>query len=136
MQADSPSGLPAKNVTGLPQAQTQPHAHAHAHAHATVQAAPRQYSAFLPNLLLALALVGWLAFQAFQQYGEHQQLAALDASSAPQEQAAQKVRTSLEAVATATAKLATDGNANAQVVVEQLRKRGVTINPGAASKPQ
>jgi hypothetical protein len=129
MAGDPQPAVPAKNVTGLPQAHVQA-------THAPAQAAARQYSAFVPNLLLALALVGWLAFQAFQQAGEHQQLAALDTSSAAQEQAAQKVRTSLEAVATATAKLAVDGNANAQVVVDQLRKRGVTINPGAASSPQ
>jgi alkylhydroperoxidase family enzyme len=31
------------------------------------------------------------------------------------------------ALATATAKLAADGNANARVVVDELRKRGITI---------
>jgi hypothetical protein len=96
--------------------------------------APRQYGLFVPQLLMTLTLTGWLGFQAFQQVGERQQLKALDASGAAQEQAAQKVRASLEAIATATAKLAGDGNANAQSVVDQLRKRGVTINPSAGAK--
>ena len=110
--------LSTKNVTDLPRAPAQP--------------APRQYSAFMPNLLMSLALVAWLGFQAFQQVGERRQLAAMDAAIAPQEQAAQKLRSSLEAIATATAKLADEGNANAQTIVDQLKKRGVTINASAA----
>ncbi|MCK9687943.1 hypothetical protein [Scleromatobacter humisilvae] len=98
---------------------------------ATAQPAPRQYSSFLPQLLTGLTLVVWLGLQAFQQVGERQQLASLDAAIAPQEQGAQKVRNSLEAIATATAKLASEGNANAQIVVDQLKKRGVTINTPA-----
>ena len=121
MQPDT-HAAPAKDVTDMPRAPLQP--------------APRQYGTFVPNLLMVLALVGWLGFQAFQQVGEHRKLAALEASLAPQEQAAQKVRASLEAVATATAKLAGDGNANAQVVVDQLKKRGVTIDPSAPPKPR
>ena len=92
-------------------------------------------SAFVPLLLMALALVGWLAFQGAQLLREQQQLAVAQTSLQPQEEAASKVRASLDAVATATAKLAADGNANARVIVEQLRKRGVTINPAAGAKP-
>jgi hypothetical protein len=93
-------------------------------------------SAFVPVLLLALAFVAWLGFQCVQQIGERQQLTALQASLDAQEAAAKKVRASVDAVATATAKLAAEGNANARVVVEELRKRGVTINAnGGAPKP-
>jgi len=106
------------------------------HPRAPAQRAPRQYGLFVPQLLMTLTLAGWLGFQAFQQFGERQQLQALSASGAAQEQAAQKLRASLEAVATATAKLANDGNANAQAVVDQLRKRGVTINSSAPAKSQ
>lgn len=101
------------------------------------QASPaRGASAFVPVLLLALALVAWLGFQAFQQLSERQQLAQLQASLDLQEQAATKVRASLDAVASATARLATNGNPTARVLVEELRKRGVTINPSAAPKSQ
>jgi hypothetical protein len=93
-------------------------------------------SAFLPLLLFALALVAWLGFQCIQQIGERQQLVNLQGSLDAQEAAAKKVRASLDVVATATAKLAAAGNANAGVVVEELRKRGVTINAdGSAPKP-
>lgn len=101
-----------------------------------VAAAPRGASAFTPILLLALAFVAWLGFQAVQQVNERQQLALLAANLGPQEQAATKLRASLDAVASATAKLAANGNATATVLVEELRKRGVTINPDAKPKPQ
>lgn len=91
---------------------------------------------FVPALLLALALVGWLGFQFSQLWFERQQLASVQQSLDPQEAAAKKVRLSLESVATSTAKLANDGNANARVIVEELRKRGVTINTPAGPKTQ
>ena len=96
-------------------------------------AAPRGVSAFVPVLLLALALVAWLGFQAWQQFSERQQLAQLQASIDVQEQTATKIRSSLDAVATATARLASNGNTTARVLVEELRKRGVTINPSASA---
>ena len=92
-------------------------------------------SLFLPILLLALAFVAWLAFQAMQQVSERQQLVQAQTNLEPQEQAATKLRTSLDALALATAGLAAQGNPNARVIVEELRKRGVTINPAAAAQP-
>jgi len=90
---------------------------------------------FFPGLLLAIAFVAWLAFQAVQLVGERQQLGLAMTSTEPQELAATKLRASLDNVATATAKLAADGNLNARVIVEELRKRGITINQPAAPKP-
>ena len=58
-----------------------------------------------------------------------QELSPGHASLQPQEQAAKKLRASKDAVATATTKLATDGNANEGVIVEEVRKREVTIRP-------
>ena len=92
-------------------------------------------SLFLPVLLLALAFVAWLAFQAMQQVSERQQIMQAQTNLEPQEQAATKLRASLDALAVATAGLAAQGNPNARVIVEELRKRGVTINPPAAAKP-
>ncbi len=88
------------------------------------------YSAFVPALVTTLAIVAWLAFQTVQLVRERQQLELATAGLEAQEQAALKLRASLDAVASATAKLAAAGNANAKTVVEQLRNRGVTINPG------
>ena len=96
---------------------------------------PPPRSAFVPLLLLALAVVGWLAFQSTQLLREREQLAAVEAGLQPQEQNATKLRASLDAVATATAKLAAASNANARVIVDELRRRGVTINPNEGGKP-
>ena len=93
-------------------------------------------SGFVPTLLLALAFVAWLGFQATQQWMERQQLTLAQATLEPQEQAANKLRASLEAVATSTARLAAAGNVNARVIGEELRKRGVTINAPGASAPK
>ena len=94
-----------------------------------------RHGAFVPLLLLALAMVGWLAFQSMQLLREREQLTAIESSLQPQEQNAAKLRGSLDAVGTATAKLAAAGNANARVIVEELRRRGVTINPNEGGKP-
>lgn len=99
-------------------------------------AAPESRSAFAPMLLLTIAFAGWLGFQAMQQVGERQQLAALQAGLDPQEVAARKVRAALDAVANGTAKLANDGNASARLIVEELRKRGITINVTGTPKPR
>ena len=93
-----------------------------------------RFSAFLPALLVTLAVVASLAFQAYQLVVEQQRLATALSSLEAQQQAAVKLRASLDAVATATAKLAADGNANARIVVDELRKRGVTITPQGESK--
>lgn len=87
----------------------------------------RAFGPFLPMLLIALSLLLWLGFQALQLAIEHRQLKQAHASLDAQHEAATKLRSALDALATATAKLASDGNANARVVVEELRKRGITI---------
>jgi hypothetical protein len=84
-------------------------------------------SPFLPMLLLALALLSWLAFQGMQLGLEQRQLKLAQAGLEAQHDAALKLRAALDTLATATAKLAAEGNANARVVVEELRKRGITI---------
>jgi hypothetical protein len=86
---------------------------------------------FPPLLLLAVALVGWFAFQTLQLINERQQLEALRVSQEPQVEAAGKVRASLDTVAVATARLSDAGNANARLLVDELRRRGIVINPAA-----
>ena len=100
------------------------------------RAPPVGRSPFVPLLLLALAIVGWLGFQTWQLLHEQRHLERAQSTLQPQEQHAAQLRTALDAVATATAKLAADGNVNARVIVEELRKRGVTINPPDAAKPR
>ena len=88
--------------------------------------APR--SAFIPLLLAGLALLGWLGFQAQQQYAERQILQSAYASQQQTVDNAGKLRASLDVLAADTQRLADGGNANARALVEELKKRGVTIN--------
>ena len=98
------------------------------------EAAPAAYrSAFLPLLLAGLALLGWLAFQAQQLYMERQLLQTAYASQQQTVDNAGKLRASLDVLAADTQRLADSGNPNARALVEELKKRGVTIN--SASTP-
>lgn len=91
----------------------------------------QRFSPFVPMLLIVLALFVWLAFQSLQLVLEQRQLTLAQANQESQYQAATKLRAALDGVATAAAKLATAGNANARVVVDELSTRGVTIRPNA-----
>jgi DUF1365 family protein len=91
--------------------------------------APVGHSPFVPMLLAAVALAAWFGFQTQQLVRERSQLATLHTTQDAQVDAATKLRASLDAVAAATAKLADAGNVNARLLVEELRKRGITINP-------
>lgn len=86
----------------------------------------------LPLAILSLALLAWFSFQTWRLAGENVRLTALNASQETLLQSSQKLRASLDALASETAKLAEQGNPNARLLVEELRKRGVTINPNAA----
>jgi hypothetical protein len=78
-------------------------------------------------LLVTLSLLSWLGFQGLQLGLELRQLKLAHAGLDAQHEAATKLRATLDALAAATAKIAADGNANARLVVEELRKRGITI---------
>jgi hypothetical protein len=87
-------------------------------------------SIFLPLLIALLALIGWFSFQAVQLFEERGALAASHEAQEPLMQNSSKLRASLDAMARETARLAKQGNANARLLVDELQKRGVTINPG------
>lgn len=94
--------------------------------------APAAYGPFVPLLLGAVALVAWFAVQTGLLLQEQ---AALRASHGAQQQTvdnAARLRQSLDAVAADTQRLADAGNPNARLLVDELRRRGITINPAAA----
>jgi len=88
-------------------------------------------SVFLPILLVTCAITGLLLFQAWQLYKDRSVLADLRASQRPAYVEAQRLQDQLEGVAAGTAELAKQGNANAKLIVEALRSRGITINTDA-----
>ena len=90
----------------------------------------------LPVVVFALAVLAWFGFQTSQLLAERAQLNVAIAAQETQVKQAKKLRADLDALARDTAKLAAGGNANAQLLVDELRKRGVTINPNAPPPPQ
>ncbi len=91
-------------------------------------AADRGQSPFIPVLILTASLAVWTGFQTYQFLKERDGLSVLRANQEVPLQQAQKVRQTLDQLATETQKLAEGGNPNARLVVDELRKRGVTIN--------
>jgi len=91
----------------------------------------RLLSPFVPILVIALALLVWSAFQTIMLVRESNALATGRDNQEAQVQTANKLRQALDAVARDTAKLADKGNPNARLIVAELRKRGVSINPDA-----
>lgn len=89
------------------------------------------YSPFLPLLLLVVAAAAWPAFQCYQLVIERQALATVSGNQTRQFEDAGKLRTSLDSLARETALLAEKGNPGAKLIVGELARRGVTINPNA-----
>lgn len=87
---------------------------------------------WLPLLVLAFAILLWVAYQSYALFNERAALLAAAAQLAPQAEAATKVRASLDNIAAGVKRLAEGGNANARVIVDELARRGVTINPNSA----
>jgi len=85
--------------------------------------------------LLTIALLTWLGFQTFQIARERGALQRVKASQEAPLQQAGKVRAQLDSIARRTLELAQQGHAGAAGIVEELAKRGLTINPNAPSPP-
>jgi hypothetical protein len=101
------------------------------HLHSRYQAAMR-HGPFVPLLLGTAALTGWFGLQSWLLVEEQGRLKAAYAAQQQTVENATKLRQSLDALASDTQRLADTGNPNARLLVEELRKRGVTINPKPA----
>ena len=85
--------------------------------------------------VLAVAFFLTIAFQTFQLTREHSNLeAALEGQGQSFDQAVQVGRET-EAFAGDTAALADKGNANAKLVVEQMRQQGIALRAPQAGTP-
>lgn len=87
----------------------------------------QQYSIFLPALLIAVAFLFWTGFQTTQLVRESAAMKTVFQNQEPLLQNATKMRKSLETIAKETQKLADQGNANAKLLVDELKKRGINI---------
>jgi hypothetical protein len=92
----------------------------------------RTATPFVPLLLLLIGLLVWSGAQMSQLFSERSTLRTMLSNQATPFAASQKLRVQLDAIASGTQRLADQGNQNARLVVEELRKRGITINPAAA----
>ncbi len=90
-------------------------------------------SPFIPLLILSLVFVAWFTFQATQLRIEGDVMRELTTKQDKQVQDSTKLRESLEAIARGTARLADGGNANARLIVDELKRRGVTIAPDGSA---
>ena len=83
---------------------------------------------FYPLLVMVLTLLTWSCFQAYQLKTEGDNLQTARFALVQRLQAQQRVQTQLDSLARGVQGLADNGNAGAALLVEQLRRRGVTIN--------
>ena len=86
---------------------------------------------FVPVLLVALSVVAMMGAQTFQLL---QQRSNLDTARKNQDAAlaeSQRVRAQLQSIAQGTADLALLGNKNAQFIVDELAKQGITVTGSA-----
>ena len=86
---------------------------------------------FVPLVMLSLALLLWSGFQTVQLFSERGNLYTIRANQETPEQNSRKLRAALDTLAAGTVKLAEQGNTNAQIIVVELQKRGITINPNS-----
>jgi hypothetical protein len=94
-----------------------------------------EHSTFVPLALLAVAVVVWAGFQTLQLWRESDALAASRFNQERPLENSKKMREGLDKIAKETQLLANKGNASARLIVDELRKRGVTINPDAPPAP-
>lgn len=86
---------------------------------------------FVPLLILMVSWLTWIGFQTAQLIQERSRLAALHKNQEPTVLTAQQMRGQLDALAAGTKRLADAGHPHAIQIVQELARRGVTINPDA-----
>ncbi len=85
---------------------------------------------FVPMILMALTLVLMIGFQTFQALEDRWELKDRFAQQESTLQEANKVRGQLDSIAKQTYQLSINGNKNAAKIVVQMKKAGLTFNPG------
>lgn len=93
-------------------------------------------SPWLVVTFVTVAMVAWFAFQTYQLVRERGALQSVRVAQEPTIEQAQKLRAQLDAISRKTLELAQQGNSGAALIVEQLARRGVTINPNPTTGPE
>jgi cytoskeletal protein RodZ len=87
-------------------------------------------SLFSPVLLLMVTWLLWSGFQAMQLLKERSRLEGVHSSQESSVVTAEQMRAQLDALAAGTKQLADSGHPHAAGVVQELARRGITIDPG------
>ncbi len=90
------------------------------------------------SVTLALVVISWFAWVVFQTTQLVRERGNLEQVKANQEKPFQdsvKARAQIDAITADTARLAAQGNASAQLIVAELQKRGIKIDPNAKTVP-
>ena len=90
----------------------------------------------IPMALLAFALLAGGLFQTIQLLLERGNLHSARNGQQKQLEESVRLRAALDSIATDTEKLAELGNPNAKLIVDELRKRGITINSPAQANTE
>jgi hypothetical protein len=85
-----------------------------------------------PVLLVVAGLLIWTGFQTLQLVNERTATSKALENQAALMDNAKKMRSQLDAIAANTRRLADQGNSNARLIIEQLARNGVSINPQQA----
>lgn len=90
-------------------------------------------SAFAPMALMVISLLIMVVFQTGQLYREKENLISVKLGQEKPLEESRNVRAQFDAIATDTARLAAQGNQNAKLLLTQLKKMGVSVNPSTGS---
>jgi hypothetical protein len=93
-----------------------------------------------PGVGLTLALVvvswsAWVVFQTTQLVSERTNLERLKVGQESAFQQSVKTRAEIDSIANDLARLAAQGNSGAQLIVTELQKRGIRIDPSKKTIP-
>ena len=96
----------------------------------------RSFSPYLPIFLMALALVTSFSFQTRDLINQAEQLKTAIGKQQTAVEESQKVRTQLAEMAKQALALANQGNKNAAILIESMRKKGVNIKASKTDPDQ
>jgi len=91
------------------------------------------HGVFIPLLLITLASLGWTVFQTTELIRERNNLNQSHEDQVTPLAQSQKVRVAADSLAAKMQTLADQGDANAQLVINELHQRGITINTKAST---
>ena len=98
----------------------------------SVDTAAAGRSVFAPVFLLALSLLAMAGYQTWQLFQQQANLQTVRANQEPAVDESQRIRAQLQSLTTGTADLAAAGNQNAQRIVDELSRQGVTLTASEA----